>query len=360
MQYHLSFAFVLSLFAAANGFSMRKAPTMASGRHAPEEGSSQVALVTPMTSSGAVDKAKLRDLLEWHVDQGTDGIVALGTTGEAATMSMAEREEVLTVVTDVCKGKVPTMVGVGTINPDSTVAMAKQAQDCGADSVLLVTPYYVKPTQKGCVKFFNHVAEATDLPMILYNVPGRTACDLLPETVAELRKNPKIVGIKEATGDNSRVAVLRDLCGEDFLLYSGEDSASMDFCLKGGDGSIGVTANVAPAAMTKMLCAAADGDAATAEGLNEPLKLLRPPLPAVEPHPGQVGAQPHGQDRRRHPPAAHLARGRVPRAARGGDGVRGTSLGPPAWRAAGNGGTLARRAGPETLFFSFFSLFATP
>lgn len=273
MQYHLSFAFVLSLFAAANGFSMRKAPTMASDVMPLKKGS-QVALVTPMTSSGAVDKAKLRDLLEWHVDQGTDGIVALGTTGEAATMSMAEREEVLTVVTDVCKGKVPTMVGVGTINPDSTVAMAKQAQDCGADSVLVVTPYYVKPTQKGCVKFFNHVAEATDLPMILYNVPGRTACDLLPETVAELRKNPKIVGIKEATGDNSRVAVLRDLCGEDFLLYSGEDSASMDFCLKGGDGSISVTANVAPAAMTKMLCAAADGDAATAEGLNEPLKLL--------------------------------------------------------------------------------------
>ena len=217
-------------------------------------GGSNVALVTPMVAgSNAVDYGALRSLLEWHVECGTAGVVALGTTGEASTLSGEERDEVLRTAVDVCGGVVPVVAGTGTIDTERAIAMGRRAAELGADGTLVVTPYYVKPPQAALVAHFTAIADAVDLPMILYNVPGRTGVDLLPATVAELARHDRIVGIKEATGDNARVAVLREQCGDDFLLYSGEDAMGREFVALGGDGVISVTANVAPRDMQTML-----------------------------------------------------------------------------------------------------------
>merc|ERR1719502_1750107 len=181
-----------------------------------------------MDAANAVDYGALRNLLEWHVASGTDGVVALGTTGEASTLDAAERDRVLETCVDACRGRVPVVAGTGAIDTRAVVAMGRRAKALGADGTLVVTPYYV------------------DLPMVLYNVPGRTGVDLLPETVARLAAHPNVRGIKEATGDNGRVAALRDACGGDLLLYSGEDAMGREFVELGGDGVISVTANVAP------------------------------------------------------------------------------------------------------------------
>lgn len=235
---------------------------------------SVVALITPMHPDGEIDVESLRTLLRWHIEEGTDGIVALGTTGEASVFSMEERATVLKVCQEEIGGKLPLMVGTGSVNPNSVIAMNKQAIEYGADSCLVVTPYYVKPTQRGMVKFYEYVADATPLPILLYNVPGRTAADLKPDTVGLLAKHPNIFGIKEATGELERVDLIREQCGKEFMLFSGEDSNAYEFTLRGGDGVISVASNVAPAIQSRVFEAALRGDATEAVRLNEPLKLL--------------------------------------------------------------------------------------
>ncbi len=217
---------------------------------------SMVALVTPMALDGAVDYPALRGLVDFHIAQGTDAIVAVGTTGESATLDEDEHCEVIAVVVERAAGRVPVVAGTGANATREAITLTRRAKEVGADACLLVTPYYNKPTQEGLYRHFRTVAESVDIPQILYNVPGRTACDMLPATVARLAHVSNIVGIKEATGKLERVDELRDSCGPAFALYSGDDATACEFCLRGGHGVISVTANVAPRAMHE-LCAAA-------------------------------------------------------------------------------------------------------
>lgn len=247
---------------------------------------SYVAIVTPFTPTGSVDLDAMRKLLKYHLDGGTDGICVLGTTGESATLSMSEREAVLKVTVEEVKGKIPILVGTGTINPEDVKIQTIQAMDLGADAAMVVTPYYVKPPQRGLVKFFNTIADL-GMPIVLYNVPGRTACDLVPETIAICAQHENIIGVKEATGDLDRVSKIRSLCGDDLLLFSGDDSTETEFVLLGGDGCISVTANVAPSAMHEMITSALNGNADVARTQNEKLKLLHKNL-FIEPSPMPV------------------------------------------------------------------------
>ncbi|CAM9307238.1 unnamed protein product [Chrysoparadoxa australica] len=260
-------ALVALLATCAQAFHFGGAP-LQSRRHSPNAlsmkmeigGGCYVALTTPFNEDGAIDQAGLRNLLQWHVASGTDGIVSLGTTAEAAMLSKGEKQLVLDITMEEVGGKLPVVVGCGTINPTDVVDNLKMAEATGADASLVVTPYYVKPTQKGLINFYQHVAGAVDLPMVLYNVPGRTQCDMKPETVATCSQIPGVVGIKEATGDLSRGEAIRSLCGKDFLVYSGDDGTGTELVLAGGDGVISVTANVAPSLMAQMIACARQGD----------------------------------------------------------------------------------------------------
>jgi 4-hydroxy-tetrahydrodipicolinate synthase len=233
-----------------------------------------VALVTPMREDGSVDENSLRNLVDWHVEQGTDAIVAVGTTGESATLDEREHCEVIRQVVEFAAKRLPVIAGTGANSTTEAIQLTRCAKQAGADGCLLVTPYYNKPTQEGLYRHFKAVAEAVDIPQLLYNVPGRTACDMLPETVGRLAAIANIVGIKEATGDLSRVALLRELCGEEFALITGDDASSREFILAGGVGTISVTANIAPAAMRRMIAAARRGDAAEAARIDAPLADL--------------------------------------------------------------------------------------
>lgn len=233
-----------------------------------------VALVTPMQENGAVDWKRLRDLVDWHVAQGTHAIVAVGTTGESATLSFEEHDSVVREVVAVANGRIPVIAGTGANNTEEAIRLTRDAKRDGADACLLVTPYYNKPPQEGLYQHYKAVAEAVDIPQILYNVPGRTSCDMLPETVERLSKIPNIIGIKEATGDLARAEEIRQRCADDFLLYSGDDATAADFILAGGHGDISVTANVAPAKMAAMCEAALSGDAQKAHALNDELVPL--------------------------------------------------------------------------------------
>ncbi|WP_029132134.1 4-hydroxy-tetrahydrodipicolinate synthase [Sedimenticola selenatireducens] len=235
---------------------------------------SMVALVTPMREDGSVDENSLRDLVEWHVEQGTDAIVAVGTTGESATLDEREHCAVIRQIVEFTAKRLPVIAGTGANSTTEAIQLTRCAKDAGADGCLLVTPYYNKPTQEGLYQHFKTVAQAVDIPQLLYNVPGRTACDMLPETVGRLAAIANIVGIKEATGDLSRVATLRELCGEDFDLITGDDATSREFILLGGVGTISVTANIAPAAMQRMIAAARRGDADEAARIDAPLAAL--------------------------------------------------------------------------------------
>ncbi len=239
---------------------------------------SMVALATPMHSNGSIDNTRLRALVEFHIEAGTDAIVAVGTTGESATLNVAEHCDVIRQVVAHVAGRVPVIAGTGANSTSEAIALTRSAKEAGADMALLVTPYYNRPTQEGLYLHYKAAAEAVDLPQILYNVPCRTACDLLPETAARLARISNIIGIKEATGDLSRVAVLRELCGEDFALYTGDDSNTVDFILQGGQGAISVTANVAPAKMHAMCVAALAGDEKTAREIDVDLALLHKDL----------------------------------------------------------------------------------
>jgi 4-hydroxy-tetrahydrodipicolinate synthase len=238
---------------------------------------SSVALVTPMKpTTGQVDLPALERLLQWHIQEGTDNLCILGTTGEANTLDKQERTAVLKLAVQVCKGKIPILAGCGTIDPNHVKEMTLQALDLGVDASLVVTPYYVKPPQRGLIKHFIDSANY-GLPVVVYNVPGRTGVNLLDESMAILAQHESIVGLKDATGDLSRLANLKEILSsskDDLLLYSGDDATSKDFILQGGDGCISVTANVAPSAMHQMCMAALQGDGATATSHNDPLLAL--------------------------------------------------------------------------------------
>ena len=233
-----------------------------------------VALVTPMEQDGALDVKSLNRLVDFHIEQGTDAIVAVGTTGESATLDEAEYCEVIRLVVDRVAGRVPVIAGTGTNSTAETITLTGDAKAIGADGCLLVTPYYNKPTQEGLYRHFKAVAEAVNIPQILYNVPARTACDMLPETVARLAEIPNIIGIKEATGNLDRARDIIRRCGPDFALYSGDDATGCECCLLGAKGVISVTANVVPKLMHEMCTAAVAGDRETAKAIDARLAAL--------------------------------------------------------------------------------------
>jgi 4-hydroxy-tetrahydrodipicolinate synthase len=233
-----------------------------------------VALITPMDTDGAIDDAALGRLVEFHVASGTSAIVSVGTTGESATLDEEEHCQVIARTVELAAGRIPVIAGTGANSTREAIDLTRCAHEAGADAALLVTPYYNKPTQEGLYLHHRAVAEAVEIPQILYNVPGRTACDLLPETAVRLSQVPNIVGLKEATGDLERVHVLREGCGPEFALYSGDDASACDFMLLGGDGVISVTSNLAPAQMQAMCDAALAGDRELAHTLNQALDGL--------------------------------------------------------------------------------------
>ncbi|HUL12672.1 MAG TPA: 4-hydroxy-tetrahydrodipicolinate synthase [Methylococcaceae bacterium] len=233
-----------------------------------------VALVTPMEEDGALDVANLKRLVEFHIEHGTDAIVAVGTTGESATLDEQEHCRVVRIVVEQAAGRVPVIAGTGANSTTEAISLTRHAKDAGADACLLVTPYYNKPTQEGLYLHHKVIAEAVDIPQILYNVPGRTACDMLPATAARLSHIPNIIGIKEATGDLDRLTEIMRLAKPGFLLYSGDDATACEFCLRGGRGVISVTANVAPTLMHQMCAAAIAGDRETATALDAKLAGL--------------------------------------------------------------------------------------
>jgi 4-hydroxy-tetrahydrodipicolinate synthase len=235
---------------------------------------SMVALVTPMHPDGAIDVSALKRLVDFHIDNGTDAIVAVGTTGESATLDMEEHCATLAQVVEQAAGRIPIIAGTGANSTTEATELTRCAMDAGVDACLLVTPYYNRPTQEGLYQHHKAVADAVAVPQILYNVPGRTAVDMLPDTVARLADIPNIVGIKEATGDMARARELIDRCADRIDIYSGDDATAVDLVLMGGKGDISVTANVAPRQMHEMCAAALAGDEATARKINDSLMPL--------------------------------------------------------------------------------------
>jgi 4-hydroxy-tetrahydrodipicolinate synthase len=235
---------------------------------------SMVALVTPMHADGAIDEDSLQRLIDFHVAQGTDAIVSVGTTGESATLDEAEHCHVIRRTVEMAAGRIPVIAGTGANSTREAIRLTRCAMDAEVDACLLVTPYYNKPTQEGLYRHFRAVAESVPVPQILYNVPGRTACDMLPETIERLAAISNIIGIKEATGDLERARTILECCGERLDVYSGDDATAMELILLGGKGNISVTANVAPAAMHEMCAAALAGDRAAAAAVNQSLDIL--------------------------------------------------------------------------------------
>lgn len=238
-----------------------------------------VALVTPMHADGRVDVDALDRLVEWHVEQGTDGIVAVGTTGESATLGVDEHIDVIRRIVNRVAKRIPVIAGTGANSTSEAIELTRHAAELGADAALLVTPYYNKPPQEGLYRHFKAIAEAVDIPQVLYNVPGRTGVDMLPETVARLAQVPGIVGIKEARGTLDRVRELVGLgLGSDFCLLSGDDGTARESILLGFVGDISVTANVAPGLMHQMCAAAQAGDSDQAAELDARLAGLHQEL----------------------------------------------------------------------------------
>lgn len=233
-----------------------------------------VAIVTPMDAAGDLDWEALDRLVEWHVIEGTNGIVPVGTTGESATLSIDENVRVVERVVRVVDGRVPVIAGTGANNTREALEMTRAARSAGADASLQVTPYYNRPTQEGLYRHFSTIADDVDLPVVLYNVPKRTGCDLQPETVARLAAHERIIALKEASGEVDRMAVLKTLCGDDFALISGEDAINVANMRAGAVGTISVTANIAPRRMARMIAAGLAGDWATAEAEEAALQEL--------------------------------------------------------------------------------------
>ncbi|NGY03576.1 4-hydroxy-tetrahydrodipicolinate synthase [Solimonas terrae] len=244
-----------------------------------------VAIVTPMFPDGAVDWDSLSALVEWHISEGTDGIVAVGTTGESATLDVDEHIEVIRRVVKLSKKRVPVIAGTGANSTSEAIELTRAGKEAGADAALLVTPYYNKPPQEGLYRHYKAVAEAVDIPIILYNVPGRTGCDMQPATVARLAKLKNIIGLKEAKGEIERINELLALgLPRDFAIYSGDDATACESILLGCHGDISVTANVAPRKMHELCAAALAGDRARAERIDAELQPLHKHL-FVEPNP---------------------------------------------------------------------------
>lgn len=248
---------------------------------------SLVALVTPMHADGSIDTTSLHDLVEWHIAENTSGFVIAGTTGEGSNLTEDEQYRIVSQVVTQVKGRVPVIAGTGSLSTDHTIHLTREAQRAGATAALVVTPYYNKPTQKGLIEHYKKITENVSLPIIIYNVPGRTACDILPETVEVLAKLPGVIGIKEATGKPERTADIFKRCGKDFAIYSGDDATSLVSMQQGAVGVISVTANVAPNKMHKMCDAAIKGDITLAEKMNNELMPLHQKLFA-EPNPTPV------------------------------------------------------------------------
>jgi 4-hydroxy-tetrahydrodipicolinate synthase len=243
-----------------------------------------VALVTPMTAAGAVDVDALDALVDWHIAEGTDAIGAVGTTGESSTLDVEEHIGVIRRVVERARGRVPVIAGTGANATREAIELTQAAKEAGADACLLVTPYYNKPPQEGLYRHFKAIAEAVAIPQILYNVPGRTGCDMLPPTVARLAQLPNIVGLKEAKGELDRIRELLKVCPPEFAVYSGDDATARESILLGGKGDISVTANVAPRLMHQMCAAALAGDRKEAEAIDAKLAKLYQAL-FVEPNP---------------------------------------------------------------------------
>ena len=248
---------------------------------------SMPALVTPFRQ-GAVDFDALHALVDWHVAEGSTGLVPVGTTGESPTLSHEEHEQVIEAVVRAAAGRIPVIAGAGSNNTTEAVRFVRHAESVGADAALVVTPYYNKPTQAGMIAHFHALHEASDLPIIIYNIPGRSVVDMTPETMGELARLPRIIGVKDATGRLERVSMQRETCGPEFIQLSGEDATALGFNAHGGVGCISVTANVAPRLCAEFQAATLAGDYATALAYQDRLMPLHT---AIFIEPGLAGAK---------------------------------------------------------------------
>lgn len=245
------------------------------------------ALVTPF-KNGALDIDTLKRLVEWHIEQGSNGLVPVGTTGESPTLTHAEHQQVIDVVVKTVAGRIPVIAGAGSNNTAEGLDMVRHAAAVGADAALVVTPYYNKPTPKGLIAHYTALHDAADIDIIIYNIPGRSVIDMTPATMGELAKLPRIVGVKDATGDLARVGKTRMACGADFIQLSGEDPTAIGFNAQGGQGCISVTANVAPKLCAQVQAATAAGDYKTALALTDKLMPLHV---AIFLEPGAAGVK---------------------------------------------------------------------
>ena len=238
---------------------------------------SMVAVVTPMQTDGALDFAALARLVEFHIENGTDALIAVGTTGESATLDFEEHIAVVREVVEQVRGRIPVIAGTGANSTREALHLTQKAMEAGADACLLVTPYYNKPTQEGLYRHYKLIADSVAIPQILYNVPGRTACDMQPETIERLADTPNIIGIKEAS-TLERIQELVRRCGNRLDVYSGDDGIAAEAILNGAKGNISVTANVAPRLMQEMCAAALGGDRDRAEAINSQVAGLHKAL----------------------------------------------------------------------------------
>jgi 4-hydroxy-tetrahydrodipicolinate synthase len=245
------------------------------------------ALVTPFLN-GELDLKTLKKLVEWHVGEGSNGLVPVGTTGESPTLTHREHETVVEEVVKAAAGRIPVIAGAGSNNTVESIRLAQHAEKVGADAILVVTPYYNKPTQRGLIAHFTAIHEACGLPIVIYNIPPRSVIDMTPETMGELAELPRIVGVKDATGDLARVSMQRMTCGKDFVQLSGEDPTAHGFNAQGGVGCISVTANVAPGLLSQMQAYCAAGDYAAALEIQDRLMPLHK---AIFTEPGLVGVK---------------------------------------------------------------------
>ena len=238
-----------------------------------------VALVTPMEADGSISWQHLNDLIDWHIESGTSGIVVVGTTGESATINVTEHVQIIEIAVEHANNRIPVIAGTGANSTKEATYLTSAAKQAGASAALLVTPYYNKPTQQGLIDHYLEIANEVDLPQILYNVPSRTGCDMLPETVFELAQHKNIVGLKEALPDLKRLEELKDVLKEvlnnkSFLLYSGDDSTSTEFLIKGGHGTISVSANIVPKRMSKIFDLVNKGLIEEAKEVDSKLSIL--------------------------------------------------------------------------------------
>ena len=239
---------------------------------------SLVALVTPFDESNRVDYASLKGLIDFHVGEGTNGLVIAGTTGEAATLTKSEHAELIARAVEIADGRLPVIAGTGSNSTQQTIDLSRQVSGSGIDAYLLVVPYYNKPVQEGMYRHFSAIADAVDKPIMLYNVPGRTGSDMGAETVARLASHERIFGIKEATGDIDRLKAIQALVGEEFMFYSGDDFTAREFLETGGNGIVTVSGNVVPAAISRLCQLVASGHFAEAKQLDDTLQPLNAAL----------------------------------------------------------------------------------